>query len=95
MKARTCSKYEVEYKDLSDWEYFHAFVQWITDNDLELEVHLCYNGDILVSDWFEFDKQYLTELKNHEKYDKKWDKLIDYMLLDSDLKKSFVRVELF
>jgi hypothetical protein len=95
MTAHTCSKYEVEYTGLSDWECFQNFVQWITENDLEAEVYLCYNEDIQVSDWFEFNKKRLAAFKNHEKYDKKWDKLIEYMLTDSDPNKSFVRVELF
>ena len=94
MTAHTCSKYEVEHKGLSDWACFQNFVQWIVANDLEAEVYLYHNGNIQASDWFEFNKKRLSEFRDHEKYDKKWDKLIEYMLTDSDPNNDFVRVEL-
>lgn len=95
MKAHICSKYTVKYEILEDWKLFEDFVRWIVANNLESEVNLCYNDDIHMSDWFEFHKQGLQQLKLHNKYDKAWDSIIEYMLTDSDPDIPFVRVEIF
>lgn len=95
MIAHICSKYTVKYKVLEDWKLFEDFVRWIVANNLESEVNLCYNDDIHISDWFEFHKQGLKQLKLHKKYNNTWDKIIEYMLTDSDPNIPFVRVEVF